>query len=185
MNINKIKNTGLILFLLFTILSCEKDKVEPSEIKFKLDGVEHIVTGQADRGEIYSNGVFDGEYCLDITHNGGSFTMFLDIWYFEEIEKKYFINALYRSFNPNITVDDIYYRGEDTEVGSIEITDISSDRIKGKFNFDAKNEAFEIVCSHYDLSSCCRYFCFSSSCRFVQSWCCFFSYRASIVFRGP
>ena len=86
MNMNKIKYTGLILFLLFTILSCEKDKIELGDIKFKLDGVEHRFTGQADRSETNAT---NSEYVLNIWHGigvAGPLQMSLDVWRFEEIE---------------------------------------------------------------------------------------------------
>lgn len=126
--------------------SCEKDDTDPSEIKFKLNGVEHILTGQSERGMLYTNNEFIGEYVLEIEDNNyGVIQIAMDIWRFEEIEKKYLISTISRSFNPRIKIDDVWYRGEDTGVGSIEITDFSGNRIKGIFNFEAKNEALVIV----------------------------------------
>jgi len=142
-----IKNLLLILVIAMSILSCEKDNAEPSEIKFKIDGVEHTYSGEADRSKLYTNNEFIGEYALGISYDDykNDFQIGLDIWHFEDEITEYFINTYSRSFNPYITIDGEYYRGENTGVGSITITELTNSRIKGEFDFKAKSDSNNVV----------------------------------------
>jgi uncharacterized protein DUF6252 len=147
MIIQKPKYLLLTLIVAISILSCEKDDAEPSEIKFKIDGVEHTYSGEADRSKLYSNNEFIGEYSVDISYYDykTDFSISLDIWHFEDEITEYSINTNNRSYNPNIRIDDEYFRGEDTGVGSITITELTNDRIKGEFDFKAKSDSNNVV----------------------------------------
>ncbi len=142
-----LKNLLLLLIIAISVISCEKDDAEPSEIKFKIDGVEHTYSGEADRSELYSSDGTQGLYAVSILHGSymDDFYIGLDIWHFEDNISEYSINTYNRSFNPTITIDGEYYRGEDTGVGSITITELTNNRIKGEFEFKAKSDSNNIV----------------------------------------
>jgi Family of unknown function (DUF6252) len=148
LTLQKPKFLLLTLVIAISILSCEKDDAEPSEIKFKIDGIEHSYSGEADRSTLHTNNEFIGEYAVSITYDDwkNDFRISLDIWRFEDEIAEYFISTNNnRSYNPNIKIDDEYFRGEDTGVGSITITELTNDRIKGEFDFKAKSDSNNVV----------------------------------------